>query len=173
MNLRAVLVASEKRESSFTGEASEALPRRNNERRSLRLGAVTHFKSAGDVRVIIRDISKSGLLMEAEHDVLSTEDIVEVSLPEQGTVTARVAWQSGRFFGCQFNEPISAGAISAALLKSDPEATQDTPVADTEAEAPSRGRRPTIYPELNFSVALVLTLVLWAILGAIAYFFVA
>jgi hypothetical protein len=48
--------------------------------------------------------------------------IFEVELPHAGKVEATVVWNSGEFYGCQFELPISPAALSAAQLQSQPEA---------------------------------------------------
>lgn len=171
MHLNAVLLESNEPRGSFSGEAVEAPQRRRTERRSLRLSAVTSSPPTKGAHVVIRDISMGGLLIEADLDVLAKDDWVEVSLPGKGLVRARVAWQSGRFYGCQFSEPIVEGAISAALLKSDPSAREDKLAIATEEEAFSRGRSQGLNPELNFSAAVVLALTLWALIGSAMYFY--
>jgi hypothetical protein len=47
-------------------------------------------------------------------------DAVEVDLPEVGAASAFVVWHSGRYFGCEFKEPIFQAAVSAARLRSSP-----------------------------------------------------
>jgi hypothetical protein len=44
----------------------------------------------------------------------------ELELPEAGAVIARVVWQRGREFGCEFDTPVPKSAVSAALLRSPP-----------------------------------------------------
>lgn len=171
MHLKAVLIESNACGASFSGEAVEAPQRRGTERRSLRLSAVTTSPSNRETLVVIRDISTGGLLMEAKPDALSKDDWVEISVPEKGLVRVRVAWQSGHFYGCQFSEPVPEGAISAALLQSDPAPIEDNMATATQDEAPFRGRSQGFNPEMNFSVAVVLALALWALIGAAVYFF--
>src|SRR3546814_9635109 len=50
---------------------------------------------------------------------LEVGDELLVDLPEAGEVTAVVAWNSGRLFGCRFEREISQAALSAAQLRSD------------------------------------------------------
>jgi hypothetical protein len=47
-------------------------------------------------------------------------DAVEVDFPEVGGTSAFVVWHSGRYFGCEFKEPIFQAAVSAARLRSSP-----------------------------------------------------
>ena len=89
--------------------------RRRSARRSLKLGAV------GDgTAVTVHDISLTGLLMESPAPMLVGASF-EVELPHAGAVPAVVVWNSGEFYGCEFHEPVSPAAVSAALLQSDPE----------------------------------------------------
>src|SRR5690606_30055002 len=99
----------------FSKEAAKSLERRGSKRRPLTLTAPTSSRATGELPVRIFDISAGGLLLEAKAAELSVDDQIEVELPECGLVTARVAWKSGPFVGCQFNQPVAPAAISAAL----------------------------------------------------------
>lgn len=95
----------------------EAGERRASRRRKLRLHAEGVSASTSQTEVIIHDLSEDGLLVESPI-ALSEGELLEVVIPEAGTVQAEVAWSSERFFGCRFNHPISTAAVSAALLRS-------------------------------------------------------
>ena len=56
--------------------------------------------------------------------------IFEVDLPQAGKVEATVVWNSGEFYGCQFELPISPAALSAAQLQSEPVKTDAPELAD-------------------------------------------
>jgi hypothetical protein len=91
--------------------------RRSSHRRKLRLQAQGASVSSTQTQVIIHDLSEDGLLIESPVP-LATGDVLDVDVPEAGTVQAEVAWTSGRFYGCRFRSKISTAAISAALLRS-------------------------------------------------------
>lgn len=167
MRLTAVLRSTGEDNKSLSGERSGAFDRRRAVRRPLRLSATTSAPLPGDTPVLILDISPGGLLIEADSSSLSVGDRIEIILPDKGPVQVRVAWGAGGFFGCEFSETISAGAISAALLKADPR------VAPTNAacEKSSAGRAGFL-PELNFSAAFYLSLILWALIGTTIYLLV-
>ena len=95
----------------------EAGERRSTSRRKLRLEAEGASASALQTQVIIHDLSEDGLLVESPI-ALDQGETIEVAIPEAGTAQAKVAWSSGRFFGCRFSNPISTAAVSAALLRS-------------------------------------------------------
>ena len=95
----------------------DAGERRASRRRKLRLHAEGVSASTPQTEVIIHDLSEDGLLVESPI-ALSEGELLEVVIPEAGTVQAEVAWSSERFFGCRFNDPISTAAVSAALLRS-------------------------------------------------------
>jgi hypothetical protein len=95
----------------------EAGERRASKRRKLRLHAEGVHASTSQTEVIIHDLSEDGLLVESPI-ALSEGELLEVVIPEAGTVQAEVAWSSERFFGCRFSHPISTAAVSAALLRS-------------------------------------------------------
>lgn len=88
--------------------------RRRSVRRALKLGI-------GDGEsVTIRDISLTGLLLETSTPMLVGAGF-SVELPHAGTIPAVVVWNSGEFYGCEFDGPISPAAVSAARLQSVPE----------------------------------------------------
>ena len=93
--------------------------RRRYVRRALKLGAGT----AGDP-VTLHDLSLTGALIETSLPML-VGAILEVELPEIGAVDATIVWNSGEFYGCQFELPISPAALSAALLQSQPQSGND------------------------------------------------
>ena len=95
----------------------EASERRASRRRKLLLHAEGVSGSTSRTEVIIHDLSEDGLLVESPI-ALNEGEMLEVEIPEAGTVQAEVAWSSERFFGCRFNHPISTAAVSAALLRS-------------------------------------------------------
>lgn len=101
--------------------------RRRSARRSLRLGA-----GSGEA-ITILDLSLTGALLETSIPMLVGAEF-EVELPHAGNVKASILWNSGEFYGCQFNLPISPAALSAALLQSAPENGADPQPADPVAE---------------------------------------
>ena len=90
--------------------------RRYSFRRSLRLGSVMWDSG---VEIVIHDISATGMLIETSQE-LSTGETLIIDLPESGETPATVAWNSGQYFGCQFELSIPAATVSAALLRSSP-----------------------------------------------------
>lgn len=48
---------------------------------------------------------------------------------------AEVLWTSGAFFGCRFREQISQAALSATLLRAEPQIADNTGPADTMRRA--------------------------------------
>jgi hypothetical protein len=89
--------------------------RRRTARRALRLGV-----GAGGEPVTILDLSLSGALLETSVPML-VGAAFEVELPHAGRVEATVVWNSGEYYGCQFELPITPAALSAALLQSQPD----------------------------------------------------
>lgn len=169
MRLTAVIQPSATTEGCESGEASEVLQRRSTQRRSLKLSAVASSPSAGETQFLIRDISPGGLLIEAEALTLAIDDQVEVQLPDLGIANARVVWASGPFFGCEFSDSISVGAVSAALLKATPQSLEEVPAFAEDSASVFAGRRTRIEPKINLSAALFLSLALWALVGLAAY----
>ena len=99
-------------------EPERAQERRSKQRRKLSLNSNIH---TGEV-VSVHDISSTGMLIETDAD-LSALDRLEIDLPENGTTNAIIAWNSGRYYGCQFTKPLSPAKVSAALLRSTPKAS--------------------------------------------------
>jgi len=104
--------------------------RRSAQRRTLSLTIDGTVGSDG-LPAIVHDLSETGLLLETMAE-LGVGDELEVNLPRRGTTRARVVWNSGAYLGCEFEERISAGTVSAALLRSAP--AKGDPV---QAPAPS------------------------------------
>ena len=169
MRLTAVTQPSAKTEGCESGGADEVLQRRSTQRRSLKLSAVASSPSARETQFLIRDISPGGLLIEAEALTLAIDDEVEVQLPDLGVASARVVWASGPFFGCEFSDPISVGAVSAALLKATPQSMKEDPAFVEDSASVFAGGRTRIEPKINLSAAFFLSLALWALVGLAVY----
>jgi hypothetical protein len=105
-------------------ERTKKSERRRSVRRALMLGA-----GAAGESVTIRDISLTGMLLETAKPMLVGASF-EVEIPHAGAVSALVVWNSGEYYGCEFDRPISPAAISAALLQSPP-AESDRAAAPT------------------------------------------
>ena len=88
--------------------------RRASPRHQIRLGSEVRGEA-----VTIHDLSATGMLIETAAQ-LHPFDALEIDLPEAGTTTALVVWHSGRYFGCEFKEPVFQAAVSAARLRSPP-----------------------------------------------------
>jgi hypothetical protein len=92
--------------------------RRRTVRRSLQLGI------GGEAQVTIHDLSLTGALLETSIPMLVGATF-EVELPHAGSTEAVIVWNSGEYYGCQFSQPISPAALSAALLQSLPSQLRD------------------------------------------------
>ena len=100
---------------AYFEEREPAGDRRRAVRRALCLGSAT-----GGTTVTVHDLSLTGALLETSVPMLVGAEF-EVELPHAGKVKASIVWNSGEYYGCQFNLPISPAALSAALLQSAPE----------------------------------------------------
>lgn len=93
--------------------------------------------------------------------------MIYVELPRLGRVSAEVAWSDGRLAGCRFLEPISSGAVSAALLRALPD---PKPLL---AGAPYGYAHPDHASELSsrqkMLVLLSLALLAWTLLLGASY----
>ena len=108
---------------AYFEEREPAADRRRSVRRALRLGA-----AAGDSGqpATILDLSLTGALIETSVPMLVGATF-EVELPNAGTVEASVIWNSGEYYGCQFELPISPATLSAALLQAEARSSADAP----------------------------------------------
>ena len=102
--------------------------RRRSVRRALRLGA-----TAEGAKVTIHDLSLTGALLETSVPMLVGAEF-EVELPHSGRIKGAIVWNSGEYYGCQFNLPISPATLSAALLQSAPEDERAPEVHDPVQE---------------------------------------
>lgn len=167
MQLRAILRQSDGSTANVSSQAAETVDRRTSQRRSLTLSAHTKSPAAGELPVLIHDISRGGLLIEAKSADLSVGDQIDVEFSERGSIRARVAWRSGSFVGCQLSQPMAVAEISAALLKAPPRAPAETAIAPDRFGS---ARTPLgIQPQLNFSAAFLLALGAWGLIGLAAF----
>lgn len=86
-------------------------------RRSLHLAVEGPHLSEQGAGALIQNLSTTGLLLETGADLALGENI-SIELPMVGSTVARIVWNSGNLFGCEFPEPISSAASSAAQLQS-------------------------------------------------------
>ncbi len=98
--------------------------RRSAARRTLRLQAVGATASQADAQVLIHDLSLTGLLIETSAG-LSAGERIDVEIPDAGLTEAKVVWNSGRFFGCEFRRAIPPAALSSAILRSPPQSPDE------------------------------------------------
>ena len=94
-------------------ERVQSAGRRGSSR--LKLSLDSSLAGSGE-EVVIHDLSPGGILVETSAS-LRRGARLEVDLPELGATQAKVVWNSGDYFGCQFDKPIPKAALSAALLR--------------------------------------------------------
>lgn len=107
-----------------------AADRRDNGRRTLRLGVTGAFAGGGGA-VTVHNISSTGLLIETAIPLAEGETFA-VDLPEAGEQNAEVVWASAPMFGCRFRIPLSPAALSAAQLRSEPGRAGDASAGSDE-----------------------------------------
>jgi len=95
--------------------------RRRSIRRALKLGV-----DGSEQAVTVHDLSLTGALLETSVPMLVGQTF-EVEVPEAGKIDATIIWNSGEFYGCQFDLPISPSVLSAAMLRSPPPAPASAP----------------------------------------------
>ena len=121
-------------------------------RRSLRLGVSA--SSSGDVAMaLILNLSETGLLIETLVE-LAVGETLRIEFPDAIAATARVVWTEGYLAGCEFVEPVSTAAVSAALLRSSgsgADAADDDPPSTPN---PRRNADPPDYDESVIQTAI-------------------
>jgi PilZ domain len=137
------------------------IDRRTSDRHVLRL-RVPGSTPSGGVPVLIHDISTSGLLIQTEAGI-DVGTLLDIHLPEVGAQSATVVWNRDRFFGCEFQSPLSKAGLSAALLKSyagqeDRTAAEAFEAYSTEADKLPRNSR--------LMIIIALALASWAAVAA-------
>lgn len=122
--------------------ATKGKKRRGADRRELKLRARGAPSSGDATDVVVRNLSATGLLIEAAAD-LRVGDTLEVDLPETPVRAAKVVWASENMFGCEFDRPLARSAISAAQLRSEPDAApgQNSDPDQGETDAQQWGRK--------------------------------
>jgi hypothetical protein len=124
----------------------------------LKLRVPSSARPGAEVVVLIHDLSLTGLLIETSADLVIGADF-EIELPETGPRKARVVWNNGRHFGCEFDRPISRGGLSAALLRN-PISSELGSVEDSHADEAESGKLPL---RTRFWIFIGLTIASWAI----------
>ncbi|MGB7409252.1 MAG: PilZ domain-containing protein [Pontixanthobacter sp.] len=143
--------------------------RRLDTRRTLTLGLGVSAPNK-DAEVAVLDVSRTGMLIDASVP-LETGEIIDITLPQAGTVKARVARYENGNFGMQFLNTISEATVSAVLLNAPAvQAPADLRPHERrgykfDANAESHG----LEPEVNFSVAFLLTGLLWLAIASAIY----
>jgi len=140
-----------------------SIDRRYAVRRPLRLATSLGSSDAG---AMIRDLSVTGMLLET--DVVSINGPLLVEIPNLGYVQAHVVWNSGRFCGCKFEEPISAAAVRGAFLRNPLPQDLSASAADSELciAAPTFQIDGAENKKLPFSTRLVIALIVAVAVGA-------
>ncbi len=86
-------------------------------RRQLRLESEGSTASGQTARVLIHNVSATGLLIESAVALAEAEQI-EIALPQVGTTSAHVVWTSENFYGCRFDTPLPASVLGGLELYS-------------------------------------------------------
>lgn len=105
---------------------------RGSQRRKLRLQAVGRGAPDAQTRVVIHNMSLTGLLLESSEPL---PPVLDVEVPGTNPIEAAVVWNSGFFFGCRFRRPISQAVLSAALLRAEP--AEEMRATSTEESHPA------------------------------------
>ena len=90
--------------------------RRGSPRKRVRFAAGGELASGARTLVTVHDLSRTGLLLEADVS-LEPGERIDVELPGPCTARAIAVWTSGRFTGCQFDVPIPETSLEAAVVQ--------------------------------------------------------
>lgn len=88
---------------------------RGHLRRKLHLTLKASHNSSAH-RVLIHDLSEAGMMIETAAPFAVGERF-EIELPDAGSVSVLIKWNDGFRFGCEFEDLLSRGTVSAALLR--------------------------------------------------------
>lgn len=142
-----------------------SLDQRAQTRRCLSLQVAGSVEAQQDFNATVRDLSRFGFLMHST-TTMTTGEMIYVEFPRAGRVSAQVAWTEGHLAGCRFLQPISSGALSAALLRAlpQPAAALAGPALQLEP-----GRGDELSPRQKLLVLLGLSVLTWITVLAVGY----
>lgn len=119
------------------------------DRRVLKLEA-SAATPGGIGAIQVHNLSRTGMLVECEA-LLEVGSTLEVELPGGTLERARVVWADETLFGCQFEQRISQAQLSAALLRSTPQASPSSSPSRASEEHAAQA-----YPEISADMLLPL-----------------
>ena len=102
---------------------------RRHPRRALHLDTKASASDGAEANVTIHNLSAAGLLIETDL-ALETGEVLALSLPEIGPVGAEIVWQSGRLYGCAFEQALGEAALAAAQLRGAPQIGEEISAPD-------------------------------------------
>lgn len=109
-------------------------------RRKLQLEARSALGSGDATSVLVHNLSETGLLLESQV-TLAVGEKIEIDLPQAGATSAKVIWAGSNLFGCEFDSPISAAALSAAQLRGNARKGVEIPARPQSSSDESFGMR--------------------------------
>lgn len=153
-----------------------SIDQRRHRRHTLLLEVETHGSETASSKAIVHDISDTGLLIETQ-SILSIGEMIEVKLPHSAVMEAEIIWAGNHVYGCKFTQELSPAAISAARLGGHFTLTDGLAVNAVMGEAKDAIAAPDASTERlslgrKLWFILGLSLSLWIILGAAAYWLV-
>lgn len=146
-----------------------AADRRRAFRRRLCLEVKAAMLGQSASSAVIHDLSSAGFLIETTKPI-AVGAVLEVQLPQQGEVSARVVWGCGRHFGCEFEHPLSAAVVSAATLKAKPAVHEALlPLGlqlQPSQQPPQAAAEPNVARGTRLLLIVILSLAAWAAVAA-------
>ncbi|MES2420308.1 MAG: PilZ domain-containing protein [Pseudomonadota bacterium] len=94
---------------------ADTIERRTDMRVSLaRTGTMRLADAHASREVRIADLNRDGCRVESSLP-LSIDQVVTIGIPGVGQNTARITWVGQWDYGCQFDTPLPAGSVTAAM----------------------------------------------------------
>ena len=120
-------------------------------RRTLRLETEGALPTGEAARVLVHNVSQTGMLLECG-EAIEPGETIAVALPHAGTLEARIVWSSGDLHGCQFDAPVSPATLSGRGAPSSPIVEVEAPGDTCERERVFGGRWSHIDPNRRLRV---------------------
>lgn len=99
-------------------DRDRSLGARKHMRGDVRIAAEIRESGAGKQRISVMDLSRSGFRMHCVFYIPS-DRTVYLTMPGFASLEARIAWQEGDYYGCEFHQPLHE-AVFDHLLRAYP-----------------------------------------------------
>jgi len=143
---------------------------RSASRRKLSLVARGATAAQEFATVVIHDLSETGVLIETKVPLAPGEPL-EIDIQEAGTAAATVVWNSGSFYGCQFERRLPKAAVSAAILRNAarPPAVESLPTLAAKTAGPAEQTAAKWSVPARMGLLVTFGAATWAALGLLVW----